>query len=205
MEYKKINELLKDLSNAENNPNLEFIKREDIHLGVSGDSYGNDGEGVQGEEDNYFMIYKIKDEDNLYLKIEMFTDSYGYNEAPRGAIIVEGKDIKVTEFEKVEPIKSSEQLKEAVEKYLKEHDGFGNFVYDDVDKVEFGNLFGPWKKVHSEGGGEGGGSYVVRVFHFEKFDTYLKLEGHYSSYEGTEWDDNFTIVKPEQKTITVYN
>lgn len=199
MEYKKINELLKNLSNAGNNPNLTFIKREDINLGVSGNSYGNDGEGVQGEEDNYYLIYKINDEDNLFLKIEMFTDSYGHNDSPRGAEIVEGKDINTTVFEEVKNIESAEQLKKAVENYISENDGFSNFTYGDVDKVEFGKLFGEWEEVHSEGGHEGGGSHAEKVYHFKKHDVYLKLAGYYSSYDGTDWDDCFTIVKPEKK------
>jgi|SRR6185369_6055293 len=34
-------------------------------------------------------------------------------------------------------------------------------------------------------------------------DIYVKLEGYYSSYEGTDWD-TVSKVKPHKETVTVY-
>lgn len=61
--------------------------------------------------------------------------------------------------------------------------------------------------VHSEGGGEGEGEYVERVFAVKDGDealVYFRITGFYSSYNGTDWDDGFSIVEPYQKTITLY-
>lgn len=33
---------------------------------------------------------------------------------------------------------------------------------------------------------------------------YIKFEGSYTSYEGTEWETNFKEVKPKIKTVTYY-
>ena len=39
---------------------------------------------------------------------------------------------------------------------------------------------------------------------FKNLDIYVKQTGFYSSYNGTDWNDDFTIVKPVEKTITVF-
>lgn len=43
---------------------------------------------------------------------------------------------------------------------------------------------------------------VIR--YFENFGIYIKETGYYSSYHGTDWNNDFEEVKPVQKTITVY-
>lgn len=66
-------------------------------------------------------------------------------------------------------------------------------------------IFGDTIVVESEGGYEEGGSYVSRVVHFVKHDVYIRREGYYASYDGTDWEDyDYEEVKPAQKTITVY-
>jgi len=55
-------------------------------------------------------------------------------------------------------------------------------------------------------GGEGEGEHWHKVFHFPAHDVYLKVTGYYASYDGTTfhgWQD-VAVVRPEQKTITVY-
>ncbi len=77
MELEKINSILSKLNTS--NPDLEYIKTEEIHMGVSGSSYGDSAEGVQGESDQTVDIYKIKSEEDLYLMVYKETDSYGDN------------------------------------------------------------------------------------------------------------------------------
>jgi hypothetical protein len=96
MELEKLNKVLANLQYPDRSI-LQFVERKDIHMGVSENSYGS--EGVQGEEDSYYNIYKILSEDNLFLKIEIYTDSYGNGEAVRGAQIVKGVKKTVTIFE----------------------------------------------------------------------------------------------------------
>ena len=82
-------------------------------------------------------------------------------------------------------------------------------------------------EVYSIGGHEGEGDAVVRVFEIRKNVTsvkqnlyendpyveitdgktvgYFKVTGFYSSYDGIEWDNNFTIVFPRQVQITEYH
>lgn len=65
-------------------------------------------------------------------------------------------------------------------------------------------LLGDFEIVDSKGGHEGGGDYAMVVMHFKEHDVYIKEEGYYNSYDGTEWSGNFESVKPLKKEITVY-
>lgn len=93
-----LNKILSNLECLDNNKELEFVDRIEIDMAVTKSSYGN-GDGVQGAEDIYAKVYKIKSEDNLFLKIEYFTDSYGYNESVRSVklVIPSTKTIQVFE------------------------------------------------------------------------------------------------------------
>lgn len=55
-------------------------------------------------------------------------------------------------------------------------------------------------------GGEGEGSEWYSVKYFKDHDVYIKVEGYYSSYNGTDFDgwEDCSEVKPQEKTITVY-
>lgn len=82
---------------------------------------------------------------------------------------------------------------------------------EDYDKSDFWNEdldtedFGEWEMVDEEGGYEGGGEYAHRVVHFKTHDVYIKLEGFYSSYAGTDYEDEeYQIVKPTQRMVTFY-
>lgn len=59
--------------------------------------------------------------------------------------------------------------------------------------------------VEADGGHEGGGEYVCYTYFFKKACAYLKIEGEYYSYSGTEFHNPFFLAEPEIKTITVYN
>jgi len=70
--------------------------------------------------------------------------------------------------------------------------------------------------VHSEGGGEGEGESVDRVFAIAapglslsdgKVDgalAYVRITGYYTSEEGTEWDSSWEPVEPRAVVVTQY-
>lgn len=97
MRLEKLNKLLENFNNIENNSLLKFISRENVHMGVSDSSYSD---GVQGEEDNYYKIFKI-DGESEFLRVEYYTDSYGDNEAVRGVSFVSPVEKVINSFEPV--------------------------------------------------------------------------------------------------------
>lgn len=65
---------------------------------------------------------------------------------------------------------------------------------------------GEYKVVDSYGG-EGKGETWYKVFHFIQHDVYIRVNGYYTSYDGTDFYDGWgccSEVKPVTKTITVY-
>ena len=82
---------------------------------------------------------------------------------------------------------------------------------EDVSDVAYGSIVNPfpglgkWKEVDSYGG-EGQGETWWTVIHFKEIDTYIKINGFYTSYDGTQFDGwgELSVVQPRQKTITVY-
>lgn len=54
-------------------------------------------------------------------------------------------------------------------------------------------------------GGEGQGDTWYTIKYFKDHDVYIKTDGFYSSYNGTDFDYGFgSEVKPVEKTITVF-
>jgi len=81
-----------------------------------------------------------------------------------------------------------------------------------IHEAAYGDILNPfpglgkWKEVDSYGG-EGQGENWYVVLHFKEIDTYVKIKGFYTSYDGTNFDgfeDDLSIVTPRQKTITIY-
>lgn len=63
------------------------------------------------------------------------------------------------------------------------------------------------KRVVSDGGGEGEGEHVYRVYAIVKDNAdigYFSTAGYYASEYGTSWDDEFHIVYPRQVIVTQY-
>ncbi len=87
--------------------------------------------------------------------------------------------------------------------YLKENEYLGSYFAYELEGTTH-DLLGKIEEVDSEGDYEGGGEYAMKVLHFVDHDVYLKLEGAYYSYNSTEWDDELKEVRPQEKTITVY-
>lgn len=63
---------------------------------------------------------------------------------------------------------------------------------------------GEWKEVEKYGG-EGQGETWYSIKHFIDHDVYIRTDGYYSSYNGTDFNDGYgSEVKPVQKTVTAY-
>ena len=78
------------------------------------------------------------------------------------------------------------------------------FAWDNYDKQELKQHVGEYKQVYRKGGEDQGSEYVI-VWHFIDHDVYIRVEGYYQSYSGTDWSDSeFKIVRPQEKTIIVY-
>jgi hypothetical protein len=74
------------------------------------------------------------------------------------------------------------------------------------DKEALSQTVGEFTEV-SQYGGEGQGDTWYSVKYFPKHDIYIKVDGWYTSYDGTDfdgWDDACSEVRPIEKTITVY-
>lgn len=55
-------------------------------------------------------------------------------------------------------------------------------------------------------GGEGQGDTWYSVKHFKDHDVYIRIDGYYSSYNGTDFEEGYgREVKPKEKVITVFN
>lgn len=79
MDYKLLNELLSDLRNFETNKNVERIEFREI-------------------DDEFFTIYKVKSEPNLYIKVLTYCDSYSDNEIVYKVEFVKAKEVQKIEY-----------------------------------------------------------------------------------------------------------
>lgn len=106
---------------------------------------------------------------------------------------------------------SAQQVQDALRSYVDEN-GYEVSSWHDWDyEITEAELEGIGHvKVIDNVGGEGEGDHRHLVFQLTPTDgneevQYFKLDGYYSSYAGTEWDDSDLYeVRPKQKTITVY-
>lgn len=83
-----------------------------------------------------------------------------------------------------------------------EAENFDDFAYEDEGEIDG---VGKFEEVEQHGG-EGEGSEWYSVKYFPDHDIYIRVDGYYTSYHGTDFDgwDSPYQVKPQQKTITVY-
>lgn len=82
--------------------------------------------------------------------------------------------------------------------------GFDEFAYSEVGDVPG---VGKFTEIVQKGG-EGEGEEWYSVKHFPDHDVYIKVDGYYASYDGTnfdnEWDGDVSEVRPEQVMVTFY-
>lgn len=77
-----------------------------------------------------------------------------------------------------------------------------NYCWDDYEEAELG--LGKIEEV-DQYGGEGQGETWYKVNHFVDHNVYIRTDGFYSSYNGTDFDEGFgSEVRPISKTITVF-
>ena len=88
MDLKKINELLSDLTNIDDRK-LQFVERSK-HAWNSTE-----------EDEQFFKVFRIVEEENLYLKLHYYTDSYGGGRYLKGVEFVRPVEKKVISFEKI--------------------------------------------------------------------------------------------------------
>jgi hypothetical protein len=76
------------------------------------------------------------------------------------------------------------------------------YAYESYVPPETG--LGKIKEIKQRGGeGQGETWYTVKLF--EDHDVYIKTEGWYTSYDGTDFNEGWGHeVKPTEKTITIY-
>ena len=79
----------------------------------------------------------------------------------------------------------------------------GELAYDfngkEVSKIKLGKI----KLVHEEGGNEGEGEDMSKVFYFEEHDVYLRMDGFYSSFGGSEWYELYHV-EPKEVMVIQY-
>ncbi len=94
---------------------------------------------------------------------------------------------------------TAEQIIEVLEK---NNVGAREFGYGDFNSEELG--LGESEEVDQHGGeGEGEAWHSVQLF--KDHDVYLRVDAHYTSYDGCDFSDsNIDEVRPVEKMITVY-
>ena len=105
-----------------------------------------------------------------------------------GCLIWYDEDIKtklLSEFGE-----ESDSIKDIISKFIEK-------FYRDNNNDNFLKLFEHY-------GGEGQGDIYYDVYHHIPSDTYIKLEGYYSSYNGVEYYDGWSKVKPVEKVAYDY-
>ena len=97
-------------------------------------------------------------------------------------------------------------LKNELVELLKQ-DGYVTRSFFNADPGDYSHLetAGITWTLKDHHGGEGEGEYYYSVYEFTKSgeSEFIKFEGSYYSYAGTEFDSWF-FVTPKSKTITVY-
>lgn len=78
---------------------------------------------------------------------------------------------------------------------------YSEFAYGDFPDND--EILGTHKVIKKHGGeGQGDEWYAVR--YFDKYDVYVRIDGFYSSYNGTDFENDWYEVKPKEVQITVY-
>lgn len=93
-------------------------------------------------------------------------------------------------------------VKEILEEVERQGISVDSFGYSDfADPLE--NV-GTWEEIEQVGG-EGEGETWYSVKYFKDHDVYIRTDGFYSSYNGTDFDEGYGYeVKLVERTVTFY-
>lgn len=94
-------------------------------------------------------------------------------------------------------------FQEIIEELKKQDILVSEFVYQDFTTPL--PVIGECKEVDRYGG-EGMGETLYSVKFFPDHNVYVRVDGYYTSYNGTDFDgwESVKEVRPQEKTITVY-
>jgi hypothetical protein len=94
--------------------------------------------------------------------------------------------------------------KEILEKLPEIFEGVSEFAYEEEWTDDENTGIGDFVEVEHYGG-EGQGSTWYSIKHFKSHDIYIRVDGYYSSYNGTDFEEGWgEEVKPVTKTVTVF-
>lgn len=140
---------------------------------------------------------------------ELTIENFAYDEIPYNSNTI-SIDAEAAQKKRDEWLNNNPSSGYNSENYQKWKENYSLFPskYDILAKewLEANNI-PTWEEVEQYGG-EGQEDTWYSVKYFKDHDVYLRVDGYYQSHSGTDfesWDSAVSIVKPQQKTITVYN
>lgn len=90
--FKEVNTLLANIDKPD--PKVfRFVEQLEIDTPIP-----KNFDGLQGEENTFAKIYRVIDEENLYLKVVYFTDSYGEGEFLRSVQFVSAREKSINVY-----------------------------------------------------------------------------------------------------------
>lgn len=162
-------------------------------------------------------LEELEKEGKLMLSFYASYDNYDYGQD-------EGFDYDIDTPEVQAELARLNQESEDNEKAWENHEGYKDVIKRDAEYERLTNLYTSTTKYYnsakaylnclglgkiievSQRGGSDQGSEWYTIKYFVDHDVYIKTEGYYSSYEGTEFNDGFGYeVKPVEVMTTIYN
>lgn len=177
--------------------NVEIMEQK----GSPFESLKSEMDGIQEQEEEIYVVLKI---DDCYVKFTGTCDSYGRNEW--GGLPVEVVPEQYTATRYISINNNNTEPEQLTINSIWEKLKLAGVTRADLglenvswQKYDFGQV-----DTISSWGGEGEGSSIGVVYHFKDHNLYMRIDGNYQSHYGSDWDDDPYEVRPEQKTITVY-
>jgi len=96
MELNRINEILSNTANLTSSKHLVFIEK--VEVAAIKEHYG---EPEQGGSAEYYKVFKVVNEDSLYLKVSYGTYSYGENDYISSIQFCKPAQKQITSYEPV--------------------------------------------------------------------------------------------------------
>ncbi len=110
------------------------------------------------------------------------------------------------DYEELSLEKINGLIMEAINKSDGEYSDINGYEMEELFWKDDNNILGYIVNLEDDFGGEGMGDTKYMVFSFahetkpdEK--TYIKFNGYYDSWNGTEWESGFSITHPQEVTV----